>query len=233
MQRFEWTKVGLESKLSENLIPGHPPKMKPERENDDKEPLTSINATNKVQITKSVVKHDNSSPSVWKTVHALASDLRTKVGRALSYLCIQISNSMLDFDNDGGLILKGSHIPGTNIVNILVSAITSANDFEIGEMLILPLLQHCPKSIVRLIQKTKLSFIKEEEHEDGFKPLLQKRELAKSVDKMTVATKRTHFNPEMTATYVPKTAKVSNLTDVKDSNIPQSDMATRKWFDLS
>jgi hypothetical protein len=236
MQRFEWTEQGLVAKLSENIIPFHPPKMSetiaPPIEAAHH--LTNgANGANGAVVSDKVVKEDHSNVSIWKTVHTLAADLRTKVGRALTYLCLQISKTLLDFNTDGGVIVNGSKIPGTNIVDILVSALTAPNEFEIGEMLILSLLQHCPRSILKTIQKPKLSFIKDDEKEEEFEPLMQQAVKKRGMTQPAVKTKHTKFDPQFTASYVPKKAALSTLPDVLDSHIPKKNMSERKWFDLS
>jgi hypothetical protein len=237
MQRFEWSQQGLVAKLSENLVPIHPAKKSPTPPHTHSLGGRGVRmadtAPTHVQMSADIVKEPHSNPSIWKSVHMLKSDLRSKVGRTLAYLCIQINKSLLDFASDGGIILKGTQIAGTNIVKILVSALTAIEDFEIGEMLILSLLQHCPRNILKLIQSSKLTFIKDEEREDEFEPIMQQHETKSNGQQPAIKTKHTKFNPQMVATYVPKKAKISTFPKVVDSAIKNTDMRTRKWFDLS
>jgi hypothetical protein len=271
MQRFEWAEKGLLSKLSENLVPFHPTI----KTSDELAGAASANAaataaaaatvpssastslskqTARTAEMASLVTEDHSNPGTWARVHSLSSELTGKVGRVFSYLSVHVNTTLLTFSDQGAVVLKGREIPGTDIVAILVSAVGAANKFEIGEMLVLSLLQHSPSSVVRLIQTSKVSFIRDEHRKPPFSPQLQgkrRRNNGRLVEaeedvaeedkdeiggggKKKAKIIAAKVNPQMTATYVPKTPRRNGLSALISSQTPHSAMASNKqWFDLS
>jgi hypothetical protein len=215
---------------------------------------TQVPAANNTMEDTSVVREDHSNPHTWARVHSLRPELRSKVGRIYSYLVIEVNQTLLDFTNRGAVVLKGTEIPGTDIVSILVSAVDTANEFELGEMIILSLLRHSPRAIVRLVQESKVSFIEEEEREETFKPLLtgqrqrnnggwaEEEEQISADDEDELGAGGGHkakiisarANPQMTATYVPKRPRRNGLGNLISSQAPSAAMSAQKqWFDLS
>ena len=84
-----------------------------------------------------------------------------KVNHVLSHLITNLEKSTFDYEHTGEITVRGRQIPGSNLVDILVSLITKGT-LVLGEMVILHLLAYAPRAIKKYLHRKKKTFIKYE-----------------------------------------------------------------------
>lgn len=117
--------------------------------------------------------------TVWSRMGKLPPKENARLSKLLSHLSLRLDKSTFDFERDGTIHVQGRQVPGSDILKILQSA-TSKSGLEIGEVLILHLLAHSPRSIRKLVHKKKLHFTRTDELDpDSFSPVLRADRLGK------------------------------------------------------
>ena len=149
MTAYAWTPSGLIPRLNARLQPDSHTMYSPVEQ-----PTRSV-------VTRNSINQPHPTREVFSEITRLKRKLMVKVNHLLSHLITNLEKSTFDYEHTGEITVRGRQIPGSNLVDILVSLITKGT-LVLGEMVILHLLAYAPRAIKKYLHKKKKTFIKYE-----------------------------------------------------------------------